>query len=236
MKVVGDTLYTCGIDDTLRLVDLKTYAYTNVNDVKLGSQPRGMDTRDNQVIVATVKELIILEGGKELGTLKVDYEPSSLSINTEGGDVAVGGSMDNKVHIYVVTGSSFSEKTKLDHLGAVTDVAYSPDGKYLAASDSHRKVVLYSLPNYDLAHNKEWGFHNARVNCVAWSPNSKLVASGSLDTTIIVWSVDQPAKHLTIKNAHPQSQITRIVWLSDQTLVSTGQDANTKVWEVTGFP
>ncbi|CAG7726267.1 unnamed protein product [Allacma fusca] len=235
MKVVGDTLYTCGIDDNLRLVDLNTYTYTNVNDVKLGSQPRGMDTRDNQVIIATVKELQVLEGGRKVATLKVDYEPSSLSINTDG-DVAVGGSMDNKVHIYLVAGSSFSEKAKLDHLGAVTDVAYSPDGKYLAASDSHRKVVLYSLPNYELAHNKEWGFHNARVNCVAWSPNSKLVASGSLDTTIIVWSVDQPAKHLTIKNAHPQSQITRIVWLSNETLVSTGQDANTKVWDVTGFP
>lgn len=50
------------------------------------------------------------------------------------------------------------------------------------------------------AHNKEWGFHNARVNTVAWSPNSLLVASGSLDTTIIIWSVTNPAKHTIIKS------------------------------------
>ncbi|CAL8071404.1 unnamed protein product [Orchesella dallaii] len=236
MKVVGSTLYTCGIDDTLRLVDLNTYAYTNVNDVKLGSQPRGMDIKEDRVIIATVKELLILEMGRKVGSLPVDYEPSSLAINPASGDVAVGGSMDNKTHVYVLTGNSFSEKATLDHLGPVTDVKYSPDGNYLAASDGHRKVVLYSAASYEPAHNKEWGFHSAKVNCVAWSPDSKLVASGSLDTTLIVWSVELPAKHLVIKNAHPQSQITRVAWLSNSSIVSTGQDSNTKIWEITGFP
>lgn len=66
-----------------------------------------------------------------------------------------------------------------------------------------RKYLLNVQTSYlifQLAHNKEWGFHNARVNCVAWSPNSKQVASGSLDTTIIIWSVAFPAKHTIIKS------------------------------------
>ena len=46
----------------------------------------------------------------------------------------------------------------------------------------------------------EWGFHSAKVNCVSWSPDSTMVASGSLDTSIIVWSVEKPAKHLIIKS------------------------------------
>lgn len=50
------------------------------------------------------------------------------------------------------------------------------------------------------AHNKEWGFHNARVNSVGWSTDSSMVASGSLDTTIIIWSVSNPAKHTIIKS------------------------------------
>jgi hypothetical protein len=40
---------------------------------------------------------------------------------------------------------------ELDHLGAVTDVAYSPDDNYLVACDAHRKVVLYSVPEYKVS-------------------------------------------------------------------------------------
>ena len=32
--------------------------------------------------------------------------------------------------------------------------------------------------------------------------------------------------------AHPQSQITRIAWLGQNQLVSTGQDSNVKIWDV----
>lgn len=65
---------------------------------------------------------------------------------------------------------------------------------------SMRNKELRSVCGFQLAHNKEWGFHTARVNSVAWSPDSRRVASGSLDTAVIVWSVDQPAKHVIIKS------------------------------------
>lgn len=57
---------------------------------------------------------------------------------------------------------------------------------------------------FQLAHDKEWGFHNARVNTVAWSPDSLKVASGSLDTNIIIWFVEHPAKHIIIKSTSEQ--------------------------------
>ena len=57
MKVVKNVLYTCGIDDTLRQVDLGTYAYNNIHDIKLGSQPRGMDINGDRVVIVTVKEV-----------------------------------------------------------------------------------------------------------------------------------------------------------------------------------
>jgi hypothetical protein len=36
-------------------------------------------------------------------------------------------------------------------------------------------------------------------------------------------------------DAHPQSQITGLVWLDNDTLISSGQDCNVKVWEVESF-
>lgn len=50
----------------------------------------------------------------------------------------------------MLTGTSFSTKAEMDHLGPVTDVSYSPDGNYLAASDGHRKVMLYSTSTYEV--------------------------------------------------------------------------------------
>lgn len=34
------------------------------------------------------------------------------------------------------------QKKTLEHLGAVTDLEYSPDGQYLVACDANRKVSI----------------------------------------------------------------------------------------------
>ncbi|XP_046429839.1 actin-interacting protein 1 isoform X1 [Neodiprion virginianus] len=232
MKAAGDKLYTCGIDDSLKIVDVSSNTYTGAS-IKLDSQPRGLDIYGDIVVTVSVRQITIVQDGRKMSSLSVDFEPSCVTINQENGDVTVGGTTDNKAHVYELSGTNLSPKTELQHLGPITDASYSPDNKYLVVCDANRKVILYALPEYKkLAHNKEWGFHNARVNSVAWSPDSLHVASGSLDTTIIIWSVESPAKHTIIKNAHPQSQITRLVWLDDETLISVGQDCNTKIWRV----
>ncbi|KNC34623.1 Actin-interacting protein 1 [Lucilia cuprina] len=228
----GDFVYTCGIDDSLRQFSIESNAFTDYV-VKLNCQPRGLAILRNENIIALacVKEITLVQDQKKIFSLPIKYEASSITANPETLEIAVGGD-DQKLRVYSLKGTSLELKCELEHLGAVTDCSYSPDNKYLVACDAHRKVVLYSVEEYKPAHNKEWGFHNAKVNTVAWSPNSLLVASGSLDTTIIIWSVSNPSKHTIIKNAHPQSQITRLVWLDNNTVISTGQDCNTKVWHV----
>ncbi|XP_014203509.1 actin-interacting protein 1 isoform X1 [Copidosoma floridanum] len=233
MNASADLVYTAGIDDTLRAIDIATNSYENTSVLRLGSQPRGLDIYNGLVIVAAVKQLVVTKDGKKVSGLPINYDPSCVTVNQSNGDVAVGSTSDNKVYVYTLDGTNLTPKTELEHLGAVTDAAYSPDNKYLVACDAHRKVVLYVVPEYKkLAHNKEWGFHSARVNCVAWNPESSMVASGSLDTTIIIWSVTNPAKHTIIKNAHSQSQITKLEWLDEESVISVGQDCNTKIWRV----
>lgn len=236
MKANKGILYTCGIDDSLKKINIEGNVYMK-EDLKLGSQPRGMDIfkETNTIVTATVSEVNVIKDDRKVSSLKVDYEPSSVSVNSSNGHVAIGGTTDQKVHIYELQGDNLVQIKELEQLGAITDLTYSPDEKYLVTSDAHRKVVLYSVSEYEHANKHEWGFHNARVNCVAWSPDSLLVASGSLDTSIIVWSVEKPSKHIIIKNAHAQSQITRVSWLDNTTVVSVGQDCNTKLWSITPF-
>lgn len=121
-------------------------------DVKLGSQPRGMDIlKDQNVIVtASVNEITIVQDDRKVNSVKVDYEPSSVSCSPRN-HVAVGGSADSKVHIYELNGSNLTPLKELSHRGAVTDVSYSPDDNHLVACDANRKVILYKVPEYEVS-------------------------------------------------------------------------------------
>lgn len=55
---------------------------------------------------------------------------------------------DNKIHVYSLSGNSLTESKVLEHNGGLTDLKYSPDGSFLAACDTFRKVYLYKLPDY----------------------------------------------------------------------------------------
>lgn len=123
--------------------------------LKLGSQPRGMDVlkEENIVVTASVNEITVSKDNQKLSTLKVSYEPTSVSCSPRG-HVAIGGNTDNKVHVYELKNNNLSPLQELDHLGAVTDVSYSPDDKYLVACDAHRKVVLYSTEEYKVCNHQ----------------------------------------------------------------------------------
>lgn len=57
MKAADNLLYTAGIDDTLRSVDIATNSYAETSMVKLDSQPRGLDIYKDMVVVASVRQV-----------------------------------------------------------------------------------------------------------------------------------------------------------------------------------
>lgn len=127
MKAADNLLYTAGIDDTLRSVDIATNSYAETAVVKLDSQPRGLDVCNDTVVVASVQQvnltyeltksyiiksfvcdnhvirwrfisqIAVTQNGRKMSSVRVDYEPSCVTINQETGDVAIGSTSDNKV-------------------------------------------------------------------------------------------------------------------------------------------
>ncbi len=165
--------------------------------------------------------------------MNIDFEASGVSILNDE-EIAVGESgTGSSIRIYGISADTMEERKKITLTGPCTDLAYSPDGCYLVSADGNRKVTLFKVSNdYEKANTREWGFHTAKVNCVAWSPNSLFVASGGLDCSLIVWSVEKPEKHKIQTAAHAQSQITDVVWIDNQSVATCGQDGNVKVWDV----
>ena len=60
---------------------------------------------------------------------------------------------DSNVHVYSLAGGSLQEIHSLSQTGSITCLSYSPDGSYLAAGDSNRKVELYTCSDYKVSIN-----------------------------------------------------------------------------------
>lgn len=56
-------------------------------------------------------------------------------------------------------------------------------------------MVPYAIADFKVLTKKDWTFHTARVNCAAWSQNSRYIATGGLDTNIIVWDLQNSEEH-----------------------------------------
>lgn len=114
--------------------------------------------------------------------------------------------------------------------GPVRAVASSPDGR-LVCTAVDQYVLLFDVAERKCVHD-EWLYHGARVVALDWSPDGSHVASGSLDTCIIIWPVTGPvADRITIKGAH-MAGVTNVRWLDAATVLSAGPDAAVRQWHM----
>ena len=95
-------------------------------------------------------QIVVIENGRIVNSLSVGFEPSCASMNGDHPDVAVGGSTDHKVHVYILHDGTLTLRKELQHNGPITDCAFSPDNQYLVATDANRRCILYRLPEYEV--------------------------------------------------------------------------------------
>ncbi|XP_078354362.1 WD repeat-containing protein 1-B-like [Oculina patagonica] len=232
MVLCGDNLVTCSMDDTVRLTSVQALEYGS-HSVGMGSQPMGIDCGiDGLTVVACLKDIAVLQDGNPVFSLPVEFEPQCTAVHPGQTEVAVGGKT-NEIHIYTVDNNTLVKKTStpVSHATAVCDVAYSPDGAYLAAGDDNRRITVFNSTDYQ--RKAEFTGPLARVTCLAWTPNSRHLAVGGLDTNLFIYDLENPSKKIEIRGAHPQSVISRVTWLDNNTLASVGHDCCIRFWSIT---
>jgi WD40 repeat protein len=69
----------------------------------------------------------------------------------------------------------------------IYDLAFSPDGAYLAYSDSEGLVSVWALISEELVHHVDMRGHTDGVTRLAFSPDGTRLATASIDSTARVW-------------------------------------------------
>lgn len=107
-------------------------------------------------------------------------------------------------------------------------VAFSPDGRLLAAGSGHTIRVYDAVTG---CCRRILESHGDYVRSVAWSPNGTLLASGSTDSAICVWDIRTGLKKQTLRGHN--GRVWSVAWSSvDSRLASGSDDGTVRVWNV----
>ncbi|TFK66216.1 WD40 repeat-like protein [Pluteus cervinus] len=112
----------------------------------------------------------------------------------------------------------------------VLSVAYSPNGRYIAAGVEDGTVCIWDSRTSEAVHQPLNG-HRTRVESVVFSPDNQLLASGSADGTIRIWSVATGAAVTTMGG--DSGRILCVAFSPDgQRIASASYEIGVQIWDV----
>ncbi|MEH2396947.1 serine/threonine-protein kinase [Nostoc sp.] len=157
------------------------------------------------------------------------------------GQILASGSWDKTIKLWDVnTGTEICTMT--GHQLQVNSVAFSPQGQLLASVSYDRTIRLWQIPALEGSH-KEFqnrpcysllgtlSGHAWAVLTVAFSPDGKILATGSDDNTIKLWEVNTGQLICTLVG-HSWSVVAVAFTADGETLLSASCDKTVKLWRI----
>ncbi len=116
--------------------------------------------------------------------------------------------------------------------GQIRALAISPDGRLVAtaALDPGHPGRASPIKLFDLASGRssDLAGHHLFVDALQFSPDGRLLASGSDDRTVKIWNVTSGQETFTLRGH--TDLISAIAWLDNDVIATGGQDADLRLW------
>jgi WD40 repeat protein/tetratricopeptide (TPR) repeat protein len=127
---------------------------------------------------------------------------------------------------------SVKERNRLEgHTDTITNISFSPDGKFIASSSKDKTVKLWNRDGSEKKSALQGKYRN-EFTSVAFSPDSQIVAAGNKDNKIYLWRLNGTL--ITTLTGHGD-WVTNIRFSPDgKTIVSASRDNTVRLWKIDG--
>lgn len=195
----GRLIASAGLDRTVRIWDTSTGKTIRVFNGHKDEIYAVAFSPDNKMLASSDYGGKILiwsaSSGRTLRTLQTSGWSVAIAFSPDSRQLAVG-SQDRNITIYdALTGNIL----QTFETGSINTLAFSPDGRYLAAATG--AVVVWERQTGKISRTLRG--HQGSIKDISFSKDSRFLASASLDKTARVWNVETGENVKTFQTATP---------------------------------